>query len=71
MLTDYYWKAKIAPKYEGETQKELHIKLFHEIKEIIKSEAAAKVNKNARKTSTITHPIEPTKTAQETYPATA
>ena len=70
VLTDNYWKEKIAPKYEGETQNELHLKLFHEIK-IIKSEAAAKVNKNARETSTITHPNEPTKTAQETHPATA
>ena len=42
------------------------LKLFCERKEIKKSEAASKANKKAKETSTITHPVEPTKTTEET-----
>ena len=66
MLTEYYWREKIAWKHEEKIQKELRLKLFRERKEIRISEAAAKDNKKAKETSTITCSVEPTKTAEET-----
>ena len=48
------WKEKTASKHEEKTQKELYLKLFHERKEMRKSEAAAKASKKAKETSTIT-----------------
>ena len=42
------------------------LKLFCGRKEIRKSEAASKANKKAKEPSTITHLVEPNKTAEET-----
>ena len=66
VLTEDDWIEKTTSKHDEEIQKELWLKLFHERKEIRKSEAAAKANKKANETSTITRPVEPTKTAAET-----
>ena len=65
VLTEDDWREKIATKYEAKKQKELRLKLFRERKEIRKSEAAAKASKIAKETSTITRPVEPTKSAEE------
>ena len=59
-------REKIAAKHKEKNQKELHLKLFRERKEIRKSEAAAKANKKAKETSTIARPVDPTKSAEET-----
>ena len=65
VLTEDDWSEKIVAKHEEKKQKELCLKLFRERKEIRKSEAAAKANKKAKETSTITRPVEPTKSAEE------
>ena len=65
VLTEDDWREKIATKFEEKKQKELRLKLFRERKKIRKSEAAAKANKKAKETSTITRPVEPTKSPEE------
>ena len=66
MLTEDDWREKIVSMHEENIQKKLSLKLFRQRKEIRKSEAPAKANKKAKETSTITRPVEPTKTAEET-----
>ena len=65
VLMEDDWRGKITSKHDEKIQKELCLKLFCERKEIRKSEAASKANK-ANEPSTITHLVEPTKTAEET-----
>ena len=65
VLIENDWREKVATKHKAKKQKELCLKLFRERKEIRKSEAAAKANKKAKETSTITRPVDPTKSAEE------
>ena len=63
--TEDDWERENSNKAWGEKTK-ICLKLFHERKEIRKSEAATKANKKAKETWTITCPVEPTKTTEET-----
>ena len=56
VLIENDWREKVATKHKAKKQKELCLKLFRERKEIRKN--AAKANKKAKETSTITRPFE-------------